>query len=305
MPKVCRFFFFFYQASIPPDLDIQLTCSTRSAALWPTETESTKLVQIGELDTQLYELIGGLSTMLNNGLSVVMGDLDSFIGFASSGAFCSDEAPSIPEQASGMDLALRTFLLSSAMKANGWGAGPKPTCTNIADLGVNPHCNARCTLDMNNQVCGSTWWSHTHNKAIRLTTIPEDTPQEDADGFWSWVESSTGVTLPALLDNAFTCTRDYGNPGGGDILNNEYEDVSSLVKINPADGTLDFSCMSRLTLTADCGWPCPVNFRDGQCPFPVIDGCPQMRGEIKQCGENLEGIPFFVGGVVPVNQYCT
>jgi len=100
--------------------------------MWPSGSESTKSIQIGDLDAKLIDLNNDLTQMLNNGLRVVMSDLDSFLGFASTGFFSSNNMPSIAAETEGMDLTLKTFLLTSAMTANDLGGGIQFLATGVA-----------------------------------------------------------------------------------------------------------------------------------------------------------------------------
>lgn len=277
------------------------TDTTESAALWPSDSLDTQPIQISNLENKLSTLSSDLTTMLNDGLSVVMSDLPSFLGFASTGAFSANDAPSIPAETAGMDLALRTFLLTSAVTANGWGGGPDPLVTSTLYLESPPAGGSlqACTLDANN-VCGELWWSETYNQAFQLGPFSDTTPSGATD-LMSWIESSSGVTFPALFDAAYKCTRDYGSSSAGDILDDGSAGLSSLVNFDPTSGTLDLSCLSQLTMTVTCGFPCPVNFRNGQCPFTTVGGDPCSQG-VLQCGASVLS---WLGGAVPLNQQCT
>ena len=86
----------------------------------------------------------------------------------------------------------------------------------------------------------------------------------------SWIETTSGATLSSVFDAAYKCTRDFGNPQTGDIVSDEGA-LSSLVNTYE-DEKLDMSCLSQLRMTVTCGAPCPVNFRNGVCPFVVAEG---------------------------------
>ena len=189
--------------------------------------------------------------MSNIGLQVVMSDLPSFLAFASSGAFSSNSVPSIPAETEGMDLALKTFLLTTDMTANDLGGGIQALATNAAWLENPQEASQACTLDAKSR-CGDYYWS---------TKVAD---------LMSWVESNSGATLPSVFDAAYKCTRDYGKSQNGDIPSDEGGSLSSLVNIR-ADGKLDLSCLSQLRMTVTCGFPCPVNFRNLECPSIVID----------------------------------
>ena len=265
--------------------------------MWPSGTESTKSIQIGDLDIQLLALTSDLTQMLNNGVQVVMSDLPSFLGFASTGAFSSNDVPSIPAETEGMDLALKTFLLTTAMTANGLGVGIQTLATSAAWLETSPDVSQACTLDANNR-CGDYYWSTTYSQAFEISPMTDSAP--NVAGLMSWIENTSGATLSSVFDAAYKCTRDYGNSENGDILSDEGGSLSSLVNFG-TDEKLDLSCLSQIRMTVTCGFPCPGNFRNGECPFVVVGGDP-CEQPVKQCGES---IPYWLGGSVPLNQQCT
>ncbi len=265
--------------------------------MWPSGSESTKSIQIGDLDAKLIDLNNDLTQMLNNGLRVVMSDLDSFLGFASTGSFSSNNMPSIAAETEGMDLALKTFLLTSAMTANDLGGGIQFLATGVAWLENPPEASQACTIDASG-LCGQNYWSSELSQAFNIEPLTDSAP--NIADLMSWIEDSSGVTFSSVFDAAYKCTRDYGDSKDWNSLNNDGQGSPPLVNFG-ADGTLDMSCLSQLRMTVQCGATCPVNFRNRQCPFKIIGGDP-CNQPVKQCGET---IPSWLGGTIAINQHCT
>jgi hypothetical protein len=91
-------------------------------ALWRIGTVDSQVIQIGQLNTVGQQVVAGVEKNLNAGLQAVQGDLETFIQFTSGGAFSvpEDQRPSFPNQTQGLLVGLTTFLVSSALKSNGY-----------------------------------------------------------------------------------------------------------------------------------------------------------------------------------------
>ena len=87
-------------------------------AIWPTGTLSSQLVQIGDLAGTLGKVDSEVSDMINGGLELLMTDVPSFVSFASTGAWSEGTPYSLPNTVNGLDLGLKTFLVSTAMGKN-------------------------------------------------------------------------------------------------------------------------------------------------------------------------------------------
>ena len=87
-------------------------------AIWPTGTLSTQTVQIGDLATTLGQYDSDVGDMINEGMKLLMTDVPSFTQFASTGAWSSGTPFSLPSTVNGLDLGLKTFLVSTAMSKN-------------------------------------------------------------------------------------------------------------------------------------------------------------------------------------------
>ncbi|KAL6718591.1 hypothetical protein ACLMJK_004683 [Lecanora helva] len=206
--------------------------------MWPIGTESTRLVQIGELDTKLLSLTEDLAEILNKGLRTVMSDLNSFLGFASSGAFSNNDAPSIPAQTAGMDLALKIYLITTAMNTNGLGGAIQPLASSSSWLESPPPDRSKsCSLD-GNGVCGQSYWSSSLNQAFEITKM-SDTASKVPD-LMSWIEDNSGVPLPAIFDAGYTCNRDHGDLQRDGTASEEDGVAPSLINFD-AQGKLDMS----------------------------------------------------------------
>ena len=87
-------------------------------AIWKSDGESTQVVQMGELASELDELSGKVGEMLDRGLAIIMRDVSTFAKFASSGSFSGPDAISIPKETAKLDLAFKAHLVTKAMSAN-------------------------------------------------------------------------------------------------------------------------------------------------------------------------------------------
>lgn len=87
-------------------------------AIWPTGTLSTQLIQWADLDNQLGQLDGQAGDMINAGLVLLMSDVPSFISFVQTGTFSGANPYSLPSTVNGLDLGLKTFIVSSAIGQN-------------------------------------------------------------------------------------------------------------------------------------------------------------------------------------------
>ena len=87
-------------------------------AIWPTGTTSSQIVQIGDLAGTLGSIDSEVSDMINGSLELLMTDVPSFISFASTVAGSGGIAYSLPDTVKGLDLGLKTFLVSTAISQN-------------------------------------------------------------------------------------------------------------------------------------------------------------------------------------------
>ncbi|KAL8992939.1 MAG: hypothetical protein Q9169_006721 [Polycauliona sp. 2 TL-2023] len=194
-------------------------------AIWPSEDgENTQVVQMGEVASELGKLNGEIGDMLNRGLAIIMKDVITFAQFASKGSFSGPEILSIPEKTSNLDIAFKTYLVTTAMSANGWTVfwGPpdnadgtwsnsttesnaqkyicKPTPeSNICDLidshGVSPMCQPR------------DWGIYTSpvtHRAYYPSQVPGRNSPPSAQLLHAIADNEWG-TLDAVMDGAYDC----------------------------------------------------------------------------------------------------
>ncbi|MCJ1480456.1 hypothetical protein MMC06_000611 [Schaereria dolodes] len=228
---------------------------TVARAFWPQGVD-TQNIQIGQLDTALANLTGNLSATINNGLMLVMSDMPTFIAFASGGTFSGNSTPSLPNGTAGLDYALRTYITTTAMSANGWRATAHPGYTTkyevMEDFG-NIFCNS---TEPSVNICGNeAYWSSATNTVYYLTQdggYQTPTPYK----LMTDIVVNEWADLENMFDAGYNCTA-TGRQGSNAVSFHE-------------DGTLDLSCISQLKFKIACGAPCPVQSLNGICPFDQI-----------------------------------
>lgn len=228
--------------------------------IWPSGTEDSTHVQLGNLDQGLSKIDANLTAAITSSISTVMSDVPSFSEFASTGVFTGAAYLSLPIATEIFGLAFRTYVLSTAMTKNKWHAAPQCDMTR-ADVqsSVSGISTTGCTFDSNN-ICSDSdhiinaWYSDTTACVYTLAVngagpSPRDLMTEIVSNSWS--------TLEQLFDGALNCTI-AGHAGQG---------------VSPAIigyGT-DLSCMSQLAMCA-CDIECPVAKVNGKCPIPCCSG---------------------------------
>ena len=219
---------------------------TMGRGIWPAGTESSKSIQIGDVDQELNNATSQLSKIINAGLEVLMRDVPSFVAFAETGYFSGSQTLSLPKETEGLDMGLRTFILSTVMNANGWHAHANVNVTRDQVAKMNMDCK------WNGDMCGDIiWYSDATQRSYAITQnggalSTTQLLKDIGENSWS--------TLPLLFDGAYSCTI-AGNMGK----------TPSFIH---SDGTIDMSCMSQFKLCIGCGADCPVALIDGKCPFP-------------------------------------
>ncbi|CAD6577221.1 MAG: hypothetical protein ASARMPREDX12_008269 [Alectoria sarmentosa] len=210
---------------------------TVARGIWPAGTESSQSIQIGDVENELNNATGISALMLNSGLELLMSDMPSFVEFASTGMFSGSDSFSLSKEVDGLDVALKTFIVSNAMTSNGWHytVNLGPTRDDIASCipGSGGSCCTWWALNSsssNPSMCGDfIWYSDTTMRAFTLTN--PNVMNGSVDMLNAIVEKEW-TTLPLLFDGAYNCSA-AGNFGGAPI---QIE----------ADGTIDLSCMSQL-----------------------------------------------------------
>ena len=84
-------------------------------AIWPAGKPDSEVVQIGSLSDRLSSSSSSIQKSINAGCQLLMSDVPSFVNFASAGGFSGADTHSIGGQAQGLDLGLKTYILSKAM----------------------------------------------------------------------------------------------------------------------------------------------------------------------------------------------
>ncbi|KAL8785995.1 MAG: hypothetical protein Q9195_008406 [Heterodermia aff. obscurata] len=218
-------------------------------ALMPSGDSESKFYQIGELESKLGDAVSELKGMINAAVEKLMSDMPTFVKFVESGKYSGQTSYSLPNQTVGLNIALKTYLVSSSMWDNGWYATP-----NIGpyDLDGPITCmdeNNVCT-DPNNSTAiyysPDTMRSYTLNVPNGYGVTPYQLTRDLVGNQWA--------PLNVLFDGAFNCTME-GHAGTNNI-NFNY------------DGTLNVACISQLPILTGCG-------SIGNCPSPPINGtCP-------------------------------
>ena len=222
-------------------------------ALMPTGTDSSKFYQIGDLENRLGEASNALKDMINAALEKLMSDMPTFVKFVENGRYSGQQSYSLPNQTVGLDIALKTYLVSTAMWNNGWFAIPlmgpydlngPVTCmdeNNVCTEG-NPGNTARYfspdTKRAYQLVSGSGNGGEAATSAYKLT-------QDLVNNQWA--------PLNVLFDGAFNCTAE-GHAGTSNI-NFNY------------DGSLNVACISQLPIYTSCNSPCPAPLINNTCMF--------------------------------------
>ena len=124
-------------------------------AIWPTGTLDSQSIQIGALENELSHVATNLSNMVDAGLRLIMSDMPSFVAFASTGAFSGSTSLSLPLTTQGLELALRTYILSNAMTQNKWKVTGHTNLTRDQVQSDVPGSGVwDCTLDPNDICLG-------------------------------------------------------------------------------------------------------------------------------------------------------
>lgn len=229
-------------------------------AIWPVGTDDSTTVQISNIATELSSSASKLSTRINNGLVLLMSDVPSFVGFASTGGFSGATPLSLAKQTDGIDIALRTLIVTSVMSGNKWQAWAMLDVASPAAFETLTTCG---TVDSNN-ICGEYWYSSTTQRGYHLSNLKGSGPSPNQ--LMNDIITNNWSTLEILFDGGYDCTAGPNGPGPNPVT-------------IAANGGLDASCSSQLPFCVACGEPCPVAEVNGACPFVGCGG--------KCCGDAL------------------
>ena len=233
-------------------------------ALWPTGTQNSQSIQIGNLEAELGNSTNQLANMINDAVQLLMSDVPTFVKFVESGQYSGTESLSLPSKVEGLDYALRTYMTSEAFSQNGWVStafiGPYETVQDL-ETSIPASGGFGCTMG-NNSVCTNEqgvayFWSQPTGRVYGFTK--QDWTGASAYQLLQDTVDNNWAILQVLFDGSFNCTQE-GNFG------------NSIVNFN-WDGTLDIACISQLPTHIQCGAECPVALINGQCPFEYPSGC--------------------------------
>lgn len=239
-------------------ISLQQAPST-AKALWPTGSQSSQSIQIGDVEAELGNGTNELAGMIDNALELLMSDVPTFIKFCESGDWSGSTSLSLPSKVDGLDYALRTYMTSEVMAQNNWVSfpflGPYETVEDV----TSPVGGFDCNMG-NNSVCEDVngngfayYWSQTtgHVYSFRNTVLS----YSGISGYQVLQDTinQNWAILEVLFDGSYNCTLE-GKFG------------SSVVNFN-WDGTLDIACISQLPQVIGCGISCPVPLVNGLCPF--------------------------------------
>ncbi|KAL8644118.1 MAG: hypothetical protein Q9226_007928 [Calogaya cf. arnoldii] len=239
-------------------------------SLWPTGTDGSKIYQIGKLQEAASDVAETLSNRLDTALGLLMTDPVTFAAFADNGRYTTGGPPLDPNEVkNSLALSLQTYLLSVAMKKNGWYAIPMEITTQEAyeqrhnTITTCPHPRGICPGSHNNL---HIYWSPASGRMYRLGQDDRThNPAEVLEKIKNW------GNIPLLFDGSYKCTK-IGQ-----------RDNPELVHIN-YDGTLNTDCISLLPIVRLCRNPCPEYEADGSCLFPLKDDCSYQGGPLIRGG---------------------
>lgn len=211
---------------------------TVARGIWPAGTESSQSIQIGDVENELNNATGTTAVMLNSGLELLMSDMPSFVEFASTGMFSGSDSLSLPKEVDGLDVALKTFIVSNAMTSNGWHYTVKLGATRDDIASCVPGSGGSCctwwalnsSSSSNPSMCGDYIWYS--DATMRAFTLMNRKILNGTVDLLNAIVENEWTTLPLLFDGSYNCSA-AGNFGG------------SPIRIE-ADGTIDLSCMSQL-----------------------------------------------------------
>ena len=224
-------------------ISLQQAPST-AKALWPTGTQNSQSVQIGNLEAELGNSTNQLAEMINSAVQLLMSDVPTFVKFVESGQYSGTESLSLPSKVEGLDYALRTYMTSEAMAQNNWRAttyiGPYETIEDVENSVVGGN-GFSCTMG-NNSVCtnqygGAYYWSQTTGRVYQFVNTKAGPRVSEYQLLQDTVDNNWAI-LEILFDGSFNCTQ-KGNFG------------NSIVNFN-WDGTLDIACISQLPVSIPC-----------------------------------------------------
>ena len=152
--------------------------------IWPVRTAERKLIEIGQLYSQLGTVVQALGPRIQAALAAVEGenqnDISGFLAFAQQGVFSKprDQWPDIANDTRGLLVGFTTFLVSEAVLLDGWHVS--------VALGVNP-------LEMSGDNAKCPYWQCDCGKFLDLGCKSYDEHWQCKDNYWWYGRQSSSA----------------------------------------------------------------------------------------------------------------
>lgn len=169
-----------------------------ASAFWPSGTGTSQVVQVGALDTTLGTASDQIGTILNNGLALVMNNIDDFVLFAGNGTFSGSASISVPAETNNLDLALKTYLVSESLNQNKWYAAYTGSTIIKESCAFSIHDECEVTTPLGYFVSPDTGRHYTLMNSGGNTQL--------GAGILRTIESNQWASSSMLFDGAFDCT---------------------------------------------------------------------------------------------------
>lgn len=254
------------------------TAPLAARAMWPTGTDDSRLVQLGNIESEVGNMRSKASATVSATLNVLMSDLPSFIGFAGTGSFSNQTTPSIDEISAELMIGFRMYILTSILKSNNWRGSwyqlPGPVENKMCDLtSASQETCFHCKMDCTTGICTGSgahggnspdWSEWTSTASQRAWTLDQKKHHHEktSSAMTHKIVTEGWAPLDAMFDGAYSCAVKAGS---------RQNDMSPII-MNP-DGSFDLDCMSQLPISIGCDQPCPVHPTNGSCNFEIWDGC--------------------------------
>ncbi|KAI4169333.1 MAG: hypothetical protein LQ346_008975, partial [Caloplaca aetnensis] len=150
---------------------------TASAAVYgdvfPNDgSAASDLIDMATLTTDLGNFVTDLQARLVPALARAVNDPTEFLKVANTGAFSSENPPSLPEQTTGLERALATYVISVALNYAGWYGVVAPQTDVNALLGGQygkPNLEYGCTaVDPVTRQCNAIWQDVPNNQGFTM-----------------------------------------------------------------------------------------------------------------------------------------
>lgn len=231
-------------------------------AAFPRGMYTTRQFQIGEFSEGLTEISKQVQGVLEEYLRVLMTDVPAFLAFARSGFFSGKEEISVPQQTKGLDLALKSYVITKAMTENRWFVSYDLT-SNYEDVPIRYNCE----YDQNG-LCGETTYysNFTGITYFLANAIPSD-QDLPVRNLLAKVINNDWTHPGFIFDAAFNCT-------ASGAMMEDNNDPEGYTMFSFKDNKFNLACASQLVVCKPCRAQCPTALVDGVCPF---QSCPPSK----------------------------